>query len=52
MGIVSIRYSQKKIYKRLSLLWKFNSIFVIYSHADVITYDGWVGKYDIRKAFT
>lgn len=42
MGIVSIRYSQNKIYKRLSLLWKFNSIFVVYSHADVIYMaDGW-----------
>ena len=41
-----------KIYKPLPLIWKFNSIFVVYSHADVIHMtDGWE-KYDIRKAFT
>ena len=28
------------------------SIFAFCSHADVIVHDGWVGKYDIRKAFT
>ena len=25
-------------------LWKFYSKFANYTHADVITYDGWVGK--------
>ena len=49
-GIIVIQKSLSKTLEReknartFVNLWKYNSIFILNSHADVITHDGWVGR--------